>query len=111
MEFSNLLERCRKKDVNAFNEFVNKFYSLIIFLISKRVASVEGREDLAQEILIKFYKNQLFDKFRGNTETEFKSYLTRITLNNIFNWFSKEKRESENLIRFNHADLRELDPR
>ena len=80
----DLLKRCLNKDAGSWNDFVDRFLSLIYHVIgytahlrSVRV-SPEDKEDVAAEVLLKIVENgfQVLREFRG--QASLATYLTVI---------------------------------
>ena len=101
MEFSELLSGCKAKDENAFAEFVKRYSPLILYNIRKKLSIDTDHEDICQQILLKFYQKNLFERFRGENESEFKAYLIRISINAVFDWV---KARRDNVVSIDTSD-------
>ena len=112
MEFEGLLNGCIDADPEALKAFVQKYNNLISSLVKQRI-KVDW-QDISQEVFIKIIERQLFSKFKGTTEKEFRVYLARIAVNYCYDILRKEKRrgvtvEFEDLTaplyeRYNHKE-------
>lgn len=106
MDFDTLLHRCRKLDRYAFNEFCRRYYSLAFTIASKKGIASQEIEDLIQDIFLRFFQKNLFKKFRGQTEIQFKAYLIQITVNTAINWHRTETRREDKVC---YVDLANAD--
>ena len=76
--FNDLIQRCANGDREAYDTFVERYYSLFFGVVQKRLQNRDTSEDIVQEIILKVIQKNLFAKFRGNSEPEFEHYLVRI---------------------------------
>jgi RNA polymerase sigma-70 factor (ECF subfamily) len=100
-------------DKSRFEEFYNKFHSVIYLIAKDHLKSKEAAEDCAQEILIRFAKdfhniNQDFDDKR------FKAYVRVVSRGIAIDMYRKEKRHSDNVVdteisEFIHLSVKEFD--
>jgi RNA polymerase sigma factor (sigma-70 family) len=103
MNFSALLTGLRNLDDNAIAHFIEKYSSLVMAFIQKKVDAKDA-EDAAQEFLYHILKINLFEKFGGETEDAFKAYLVKSALNFSFNWRMKQLKINEPLEIFDEAN-------
>lgn len=76
-EITLLIQKAQKGDTNAFGTLVASYEKFIFNVACKMFSNSEDAADIAQEALIKVYKN--IDKFDFNSS--FSTWLYRITVN------------------------------
>ena len=76
-EITILIQKAQKGDTNAFGTLVASYEKFIFNVACKMFSNSEDASDIAQEALIKAYKN--IDKFDFNSS--FSTWLYRITVN------------------------------
>lgn len=76
-EITLLIQKAQKGDTNAFGTLVASYEKFIFNVACKMFSNSEDAADIAQEALIKAYKN--IDKFDFNSS--FSTWLYRITVN------------------------------
>lgn len=82
-----LLERCNKKESNAYGELYG-LYAKAMFSISMRIVNNRDEaEDILQESFIKAFK----DMSRFNTMPEFGMWLKRVVINHSLDVVRKQK--------------------
>ena len=84
-----LVERA-KNDTEAFGELYDRYYSQIFGYVLRRTASIEIAQDVTSEVFFKALKNLGQFHWRG---TPFSSWLYRIAVHEIANYFRKNKQE------------------
>lgn len=90
-EISILIQRAQRGDTNAFGTLVASYEKFIFNVACKMFSNSEDAADVAQEALIKAYKN--IDKFDFNSS--FSTWIYRITVNACIDEMRKRKgRES-----------------
>lgn len=90
-EITLLIQKAQKGDTNAFGTLVASYEKFIFNVACKMFSNSEDASDIAQEALIKAYKN--IDKFDFNSS--FSTWLYRITVNACIDEMRKRKgRES-----------------
>ena len=82
-----LIQQFQKGDKSAFDTLVKKHFNTTYGLLLRMVQEPFDAEDLCQEVYIKVYKN--LEKFRF--ESEFSTWLYRISINAANNFFRKRK--------------------
>ena len=110
----DLLKRCLNKDAGSWNDFVDRFLSLIYHVIgytahlrSVRV-SPEDKEDVAAEVLLKIVENgfQVLREFRG--QASLATYLTVIARRIAIRELARRQKVKESIsrgdVRFAEAD-------
>ena len=110
----DLLKRCLNKDAGSWNDFVDRFLSLIYHVIgytahlrSVRV-SPEDKEDVAAEVLLKIVENgfQVLREFRG--QASLATYLTVIARRIAIRELARRQKVKESIsrgdVRFVEAD-------
>ena len=85
-----LVERARNKDLDAYNQLFEEYYSRIYSLIYNMTSNKEDTEDLVSEVFMKAY--QSLDKFQG--KSSFYTWIYRIAINRTINYVKKRKRRS-----------------
>ena len=90
-EITLLIQKAQKGDTNAFGTLVASYEKFIFNVACKMFSNSEDAQDIAQEALIKAYKN--IDKFDFNSS--FSTWLYRITVNACIDEMRRRKgRES-----------------
>lgn len=79
----NLLRLARDGNINAFNSLLERYTHKIHQIIFLYINDPANAKDIAQEVLLKVYRN--LDYFKE--ECQFSTWLYRITLNTIKNYF------------------------
>ncbi|MBC8213026.1 MAG: sigma-70 family RNA polymerase sigma factor [Candidatus Marinimicrobia bacterium] len=87
MEEKNLIHQFQKGDKSAFDKLVHRHQEWVRLFILKTVGHKEDAEDIAQDVFVKSYFG--LSKFR--MESEFNTWLYRIVINHINNYFRKKK--------------------
>jgi len=72
-----LVERCRRQEPGAFEEFVNQFKRLVFALIARTVPDRSRAEDLAQDVFLRVHRGLPY--FRG--EARLSTWIYRIVIN------------------------------
>jgi RNA polymerase sigma-70 factor (ECF subfamily) len=83
----SLVERVKRKEPQAFHEFILTYQRLVAVMVSRIVFNREDREELCQEIFLKIYKN--LDSFRG--EAKISTWIGRIAYNTCITHLKKKK--------------------
>lgn len=108
MDWQELIDNCAKGNRPAFNEFVKKYYGLMHFLVSRKIANQGEHEDILQEVLLKFHRLNLFSKFRGSSEGEFRAYVAKICLNTISSYLGRQIASDDKMVYISPGDLEKL---
>lgn len=74
---SNLIDRCRRGDAEAFGRFVDLYQSRVTGFVRRMVANSDDAEDLAQETFLRAF--QSFGRFDGRSSV--RTWLFRIAHN------------------------------
>lgn len=74
---SNLIDRCRKGDPEAFGRFVDLYQARVTGFVRRMVANSDDAEDLAQETFLRAF--QSFGRFDGRSSV--RTWLFRIAHN------------------------------
>lgn len=91
MNEKEVIKKVIQGDKQAFGKLAAK-YEKFIFNIAKRIVKKEhDAEDVAQEVLLKLYKNMYQFKY----ESKFSVWLYRIVYNLSINFLNKEKKNQE----------------
>jgi RNA polymerase sigma-70 factor (ECF subfamily) len=72
-----LVERCKRRDPEAFGRFVDAYQTRIYGYVKRMLRSSEDADDVAQEVFIKAF--QAFDRFDGRSSL--RTWLFRIAHN------------------------------
>jgi RNA polymerase sigma-70 factor (ECF subfamily) len=72
-----LVDRCRREEPGAFEEFVDQFRNLVFALISRTVADRSRAEDLAQDVFLRIHRGLPY--FRGDARLS--TWVYRIVVN------------------------------
>lgn len=104
MEFEGLLENLRILDRRSFDTFVHRYYNLVHYLTRRKLSIEADREDVVQEVFLKFFQQNLFAKFTGETEGQFKAYIARVALNTLYDHHRKNYADSHRLTVFDPHD-------
>lgn len=105
MEWRELITRCADGNKTAFDEFVKKYYDLLLFLVRQKTRNQNDHEDILQEVFLKMHRLNLFARFRGESEAEFKAYLARICLNTLYTHLNRESAAEDKVIFVSPEDL------
>lgn len=84
---SELVERLRKGDVEAFDQVYQRYAGKLFAFSLKYLKSNEEAEELVQSVFLKVWENQK----KLKKEASFKSYLFTIAYNEICNLFRRRK--------------------
>lgn len=90
MDESNLIERLKKGDSNAFDEIVTRFQKKVFTTCIGFVHNAEDAEDLAQDVFIEVFRS--VGTFRN--EAKLSTWLYRIAVNKSLNFLRKKKRNA-----------------
>ena len=82
-----LVQQFQNGKEEAFNDLVKNHQEWVRSFIYKTIQHKEDAEDLAQEVFVKIY----FALHKFRMEAEFKTWLYRIILNQLNNYFRKQK--------------------
>ncbi len=82
-----LIEYFIAGDENAFNELVKRHQAWVTDFVRSMVKHAEDSEDISQDIFVKLYFKLPTFRF----ESEFKTWLYRIVMNQTNNYFRKQK--------------------
>lgn len=91
---AELLKSAKSGDLAAFEKILWLYEKPIFNYIRRLVNQLEDAEDLTQKTFIKLYKSLK----SVNPEKNFKSWLYKIATNTVYDWFRKQKRNSEILM-------------
>ena len=72
-----LVDRCRREEPGAFEEFVDQFKNLVFALIARTVPDRSRAEDLAQDVFLRIHRGLPY--FRG--EARLSTWIYRIVIN------------------------------
>ena len=72
-----LVDRCRREESGAFEEFVDKYKNLVFALIARTVPDRSRAEDLAQDVFLRIHRALPY--FRG--EARLSTWIYRIVVN------------------------------
>src|SRR2546423_14168935 len=72
-----LVDRCRRDEPGAFEEFVDQFKNLVFALIARTVPDRSRAEDLAQDVFLRIHRGLPY--FRG--EARLSTWIYRIVIN------------------------------
>ena len=84
----NLIEEVKSGNLEAFNELMTRHQQTVFQVAVSFTKNTDDALDLSQTIFLKVYEN--LNKFRG--ESQFKTWLMRITFNESNNWNRKMKK-------------------
>lgn len=84
---SELIEKLRKGDVEAFDLVYKRYAGKLYAFSFKYLKSKEEAEELVQSVFLKVWENQK----KLNKDSSFKSYLFTIAYNEICNLFRRRK--------------------
>lgn len=89
MEEVEIIERCKNKDLLAFEKlfsiYENKIYNLSYYTLKNK----EDALDVTQDVCLKIYKS--IEKFKGNSKIS--TWIYRITYNTCLDYLRKKKDE------------------
>src|SRR3954447_6010500 len=72
-----LVDRCRREEPGAFEEFVDQFKNLVFALIARTIPDRSRTEDLAQDVFLRVHRGLPY--FRG--EARLSTWIYRIVAN------------------------------
>lgn len=90
LDESELIERCRNGEQQAFSEIIRRYKGKIASTIFGMLGRCDEADDIGQEVFIRFYKS--INNFRG--ESALGTYLTRIAINLSLNEIKRRKLRS-----------------
>ncbi|MCM8534094.1 MAG: RNA polymerase sigma factor [Lentisphaeraceae bacterium] len=102
---NTLIQRIKssdEKDKSAWEEFVAYYESFIHALLAKSKFSLNEKDDLTQEILIKIWKGIPKFEYRKG-EAKFRTWLARVIKNSMYNYLDKLKRKNPDKLELNEA--------
>ncbi|MCX7885128.1 MAG: sigma-70 family RNA polymerase sigma factor [Caloramator sp.] len=89
MEERELIKRCQKNDIEAFEililSYEKKIYNLCFYMLK----NIEDAKDASQEVSLKIYRS--IEKFKG--ESKFSTWIYRITYNTCMDYIKRRKDE------------------
>lgn len=88
MSESEIINEVRSGSEESFDKLMVNYQSHVYNVAYSFTKNPENALDISQDVFIKVYKN--LNSFRG--ESQFKTWLTRIALNESQNWLKKNKR-------------------
>jgi len=89
-----LIERALDGDIKCFENIVNLYQHRLYCFIFKMTLSKEDTDDLVQETFIKVFINL----YKYNFKWKFSSWIYKIAVNTIKNYWKKRKRISSNEV-------------
>ena len=93
-----LIEEIKNGNAESFDELMQVHQSKVYRIAYNYTKSEQEAMDITQNIFLKVYAN--LKQFRG--ESQFKTWLMRITFNEAQNWLKKNRRQMMNEDIFNH---------
>jgi len=87
----DLILRCQKGDISAFNEIYNQHCTMLFSIAMRMLGTKEDAEDALQNCFIKLHKSIKQYRF----QSKFSSYLVRILLNACYDLIGKRKKINE----------------
>jgi RNA polymerase sigma-70 factor (ECF subfamily) len=97
-----LIQSAQDGDLDAFQQLFDENKHKIYAAAYKYLRNKEDAEDILQETFIKAY--QSLEKFRTNEDTNFTSWLLRISINSSIDFIRKNRK-----MRENHFDSDNID--
>ena len=82
-----LVSRCQRGDMQAFNELVNKYRGKVYAMIYNMIHNEQDAWDLAQDGFLKAWKS--IGRFQG--QSAFYTWLYRIVMNSTIDWMRQRK--------------------
>ena len=102
---NTLIQRVKSSepdDKSAWDEFVSYYGSFIEALLAKSRFSLNEKDDLIQEILIRVWKGIPSFEYRKG-EVKFRSWFSRVIKNTMFNYIDKLNRKKPDKLELNEA--------
>jgi RNA polymerase sigma-70 factor (ECF subfamily) len=87
---TELIDRARQHDVQAYSELVRRYQKKIYALVYNMTSNREDAEDLVQDVFIKAYSS--LGHFHGNSS--FYTWVYRIAVNRTINFLKKRSRRA-----------------
>src|SRR6266545_304600 len=91
---SDLIDRCLRKDNNAWDEIVVRYQRKVFHIAYKFTGKHDEAEDLTQDVFIKLFRS--LDKF--NRDADFSTWLSSVARNYCIDHYRASKREREVLV-------------
>ncbi len=92
---TELLQRARSGDQNAFRSIVQRYEPTVAATVKGMLGTGPEAEDVGQETFIRFYR--ALEKFRE--DSSLKTYLTRIAINLSLNALKRRRRLRDRFVR------------
>lgn len=92
---TELLQRARSGDQNAFRSIVQRYEPTVAATVRGMLGTGPEAEDVGQETFIRFYR--ALEKFRE--DSSLKTYLTRIAINLSLNALKRRRRLRDRFVR------------
>lgn len=86
-DIKELIDRITSGDTEAFAELVEMYQRLVFHIVMRLIRNQADREDVAQEIFVKVYRNLPKFKFESKVST----WIARIAYNTSLNYLNKKK--------------------
>jgi RNA polymerase sigma factor (sigma-70 family) len=84
-----LIHDCLSGNPDSQRKLFERYYPILMSICRRYASNTDEAKDLLQEGFIKIFDN--IHKFRG--ESSFKTWITRIVINNAINHLNKEKKK------------------
>ncbi|MCX6215288.1 sigma-70 family RNA polymerase sigma factor [Spirosoma sp.] len=84
-----LVARVLRQDYNAFEELVNQYQQLVLYVVFRLAKNQQDREDICQEVFIKVHKNL----HRFAFESKLSTWIATIAYQTAINYIKKFRRE------------------
>jgi len=101
-DIENLVERVKKKDVDAFGEVFDLFLTPIFRFVFFRLGHQQDAEDLTEEIFLKSWKNISF--YQKKVNIPFSAWLFQIAKNTITDFYRQKNKKNTISLNENEID-------
>jgi len=82
-----LIGRINRGDTGAFTSLIETYQRLVFHIVTRLIRNQADREDVAQDIFVKVYRNLPKFKF----ESKLSTWIARIAYNTTLNYLNKKK--------------------
>lgn len=82
-----LVERIVNGDLQAFQQFIEKYQRLVTHMVFRMILNESDREEICQDVFLKIYQNLAKFQFQSKLST----WISKITYNTCVNYLQKKK--------------------
>lgn len=82
-----LVERIVNGDLQAFQQFIEKYQRLVTHMVFRMILNESDREEICQDVFLRIYQNLAKFQFQSKLST----WISKITYNTCVNYLQKKK--------------------